>query len=308
MDEIDIWPDIVPEIFEGIGRGDMPEPRAFFGYSISGWMSWLIERLRTNAGYESVPVLSLDGAPLHLRHTGWQEKVAAMLPLAGTLPPTRMLLVHRRHRCWYEKELHFAKSWKSLGVALQEVNLRSVRHGDAVSSNALDGMRPVVSAFVAGAQNEVSAGIEVPGAGPGAAMVDMLEASEPPQASAVQALLQRLSYGPINHELRIPLLFLAVCSGDAELALFAARRLAEEDAGFQAAAYAITRVLAAQGQFEAAKAHAAAWVRDHPADHCRFLIAAMEPIRPARWDIGPENVSSPMDGIDFAVGLSAAAL
>jgi hypothetical protein len=221
-----------------------------------------------------------------------------------------MLLLHNAHRCWYGAIYHayhaIADDWKSLGVDLFPVKLRSLLHVDAISAEAISKMRRRLLEFASGERDRPTLVGDIEMSGLGGAAYELLEASAAPGATDVRAAIKRLPDSPVNHLLGVPLLFLAAASGDADLALGFARRLGDEDPRQRFPVYAEVAVLAAIGRRNAAVARAEAWIREHPTDRAMRARAEV-PFAAVSWDRGPGIVRWPFQGLDFAVGFIAQA-
>jgi hypothetical protein len=100
-------------------------------------------------------------------------------------------------------------------------------------------------------------------------------------------------------------LFLAVCSGAAEIALHTARRLSAEDPGFRPAVYAEVAILSELGRQEVAAARGAEWISLQGAD--AKMQARAEPRRVAAgsWTAGADLALSSDAAFDFAAGFFA---
>lgn len=314
MDEGDVAFEVVDSIYEAIVRGEIALPRALVGFSISGWLAWLVERRLVADGFGSIPIINFDGGPAHLHqyypspsYAAWREKAAALIGRAQNGPRTEMLLLHRPQRGWHGYfYFPIAIDWASLDVDIFEVKLRSIRHQDACSDEVLLAMRSCMSNFIKGERQHFLPS-NITGSGASGAAYDMLESMIRPSPSDVRTVIGQLPNGRVESELRAPLLFLAAASGDAELALEFARRLASEDPNLRFPVYAEVAILAAAGQRAAALERASIWMRQNPSDK-NMLARAEMPFARVSWRSGPECARYPSDGLDFAVGFIAQAV
>jgi non-ribosomal peptide synthetase component F/acyl carrier protein len=312
MDVADVALEVVDTICEAIIRGEIALPRALVGFSISAWLAWLIERQMVASGFGSIPIVNFDGGPTHLlsdykgpSHTMWREKVATVIERTRNGRRTEMLLLHRPQRGWYGSLYYPNIDWTSLDVDIFEVRLRSLRHMDACSDEVVLAMRSCMSSFIKG-EREHFLPTNIAVSGPSGAAYDMLEAAVPPRSSDVRRVIGELPNGHVEPNLRAPLLFLAAASGDADLTLAFARRLAYEDPSLRFPVYAEVATLAAIDERANALERAAAWRRQNPNDE-RMRARAEMPFAPVSWRNGPESARFPAEGLDFAVGFIAQA-
>ena len=140
LDEADLALEVVDSIYEAIVRGEIAPPRAFVGFSISGWLAWQVERQLVADGFESIPIVNFDGGATHLyypypTHIAWRERAAVLIERARNGPRAEMLLLHRPERHWHGNQYQYfpiANDWASLAVDIFEVKLGSLRHHDAM--------------------------------------------------------------------------------------------------------------------------------------------------------------------------------
>lgn len=313
MDDVDTPLEVAEAICAAIIRGEIARPAALMGFSVSGWMTWLVERQLVAHGFGSIPIVNFDGGPLHLYYeewrgkpyAAWREKVTALALRAQGGPRAEMLLLHRPHcRRVDDRDYSFADDWTTLDVDVFGARLRSLLHMEGHSSEVIHALRPWLSSFVRGPRDHSISPLDIFAPGPGGAAYEMLEAPHPPEAGEMRELIGRLPGGRVEPELQAPVLFLATASGDADLALAFARRLADDDSNLRFAVYAEVAILAATGRREAALERAAAWMRHHPNDE-QMRARAQAPFAPACWEGGPAIARFPTDSLDFAVGFIA---
>ena len=136
-------------------------------------------------------------------------------------------------------------------------------------------------------------------------MFEMLDSPEPPRGSQMSDLLSGLPAAPIESGIRLPLLFLAACTGEAEIALHTARRLSAEDPRFRHAVYAEVAILSQLKRREAAAARVAEWISLQGAD--AKMQARVEPrsLSTGSWTGGADLALNSDVSLDFAAGLCA---
>ena len=300
-----LWFETADAIAGQILSGQLPRPAVLIGFSIAGWMGWFIDRLLVAAGGDPTPVINLDGGALHLRQKGWMERIEPLLPPADTTPPARMLLVHRAKPGRFIVGPRLEADWAPTGALINSVSVRSVVHMDCGRPEAVSGCREVFAAFASDPGRACLHEPPLSVSGTGAALFEMLDSPEPPRGSEVGDQLSALPAAPIENEIRIPLLFLAMCTGDAEVALHTARRLSDEDPGFRPAVYAEVAILSALKRQEAAAARVAEWISLQGAD--AKMQARAEPRRASAgsWTAGADLVLGSEAALDFAAGFFA---
>jgi hypothetical protein len=257
------------------------------------------------AGRDPTPVINLDGGALHLSQKGWMERIEPLLPPADTAPPARMLLVHRANPGRFIVGPRLEADWAPTGTRINSVTLRSVAHMDCGRPEAISGFREVFAAFASDPGRACPHEPRLSLSGTGAALFEMLDSLEPPRGSEVRDQLSALPAAPIENEIRIPLLFLAVCTGEAEVALHTARRLSAEDPGFRPAVYAEVAILSALKRQEAAAARIAEWISLQGGDAKMQARAEPRRVSAGSWTAGADLVLGSEAALDFAAGFFA---
>ena len=253
------WLECARAIVARLLAGEGPRPCALIGFSMGGFLCWLVDRLLVAAGWEVTPVINLDGGALHTKFSGWRRMVESELPPASA-PPARMLLLQRAPFGDFSNQRRTDADWSALGAEVTVVDCLTVRHLDVLSAE--------IYATVSGA---MAAHIE-PGplaSHPGLARIDfetqggalfrMLDAGEPPAAGQLRAFLERLPPGPVDEDFRRGLLWLGAACGDRELALGLAGWLSAEAPDDHDAFFAQVLINAALGRHAEAIALTEAW-------------------------------------------------
>ena len=314
MDEIELPFAIAEALCEAILRGDIARPRVLVGFSISGWLAWLVERNLVARGAAPIPIVNFDGGPLHLFYEHWRgeayrlwkEKAAALMAQASGGPRAEMLFLNVARWRWCSKiDFHLATEWQQLGVDLYSVRLRSLVHMDAHSLEAVRAMRGRMNAFALGLRDRAALGQDITLDGPRPTALDLAETPSNADAAAVRALVAALPATPVDEEMRQPLLFLAMVSGDGDLALSVARRLIEESAVRWYAPYAEVAILAAMGQREKALDRAEYW-NSHFGESV-FTQRLQNPVAPAPAEQDPPDTPWAFECLDYAAGFIARA-
>jgi hypothetical protein len=176
---------------------------------------------------------------------------------------------------------------------------------DCSRPEAIRGFREVFAGFASDPGRDCLLEPPLSVSGTGAALFEMLDSPEPPRGSEVRDLLGALPATPIEHAIRIPLLFLAVCTGEAELALDTARRLSAEDSGFRHAVYAEVAILSELKRREAAAARVAEWISLQGADAKMQARAEPRSASAGSWTGGADLALGSEAALDFAAGFCA---
>jgi acyl carrier protein len=90
--------------------------RALFGYSLGGFLAWLVDRLLVAAGREATPIVNLDGGAEHLRNSGWRASIDRLLPAGVQRAPAKMLLLCRAAPGQFVLPADAPAEWANAGV------------------------------------------------------------------------------------------------------------------------------------------------------------------------------------------------
>ena len=183
--------------------------------------------------------------------------------------------------------------------------MRSVVHTDCCRPEAIRAFSESFAAFASDPGRPCPLEPHASLSGTGAALFEMLDSPEPPRGSEMRDLLGALPAARIENGIRIPLLFLAVCTGAAEIALHTARRLSAEDPGFRPAVYAEVAILSELGRQEVAAARVAEWISLQGADAKMQARAEPRRVGADSWTAGADLALSSDAALDFAAGFFA---
>jgi hypothetical protein len=239
--------------------------------------------------------VNVDGGAFHLGRADWVERFAHLLPPDGA-PPFRMLLVHRGQPGRFQCSPRLDADWIIPGGLVHCLPLRTVDHDDPARLEAIVGYRSALERFMENPDRGCGEGRTVVLSSRGGTLFEMLDAPTRPSPAQVGELLAGSPSGVTDPETRTPLLFLALCTGEAEFALDTARRLAAADTTFRQAAYAEVAVLAEMGR----NAEAAARARSLPLDQRLQARAARRASGPESWAVGPPLNLHGDSAMDFA--------
>lgn len=278
LTEDGLWLEVARDIANRVLAGEIKQPRALIGFSLGGYLTWLVDRLLVIAGQNPTPVLNFDGDVLHLHYTGWQPRVQALAWQGDAHKAPRMLLLRRAWPTRFAMIEHMETEWAAAGVSPEILRYRTLDHLDIVKPAAIEASREAVAAFIEGGspgqglQPEALAFETV-----GGLVFRLLDDAGPLKRIPVKALVESPKL-PQDSTVRLALLVLAVKLGDPRLALGLARRISEVEPS-KAATYAKVRFLSELGLDDEASAEADAWCESHPADRDILLRARQEPQR-----------------------------
>jgi hypothetical protein len=308
LDE-EMWLPVAQEI-AGRLLGDVGlAPKGLIGFSIGGFMSWLVNRIMVAAGRAPARLINLDGSIPVNECPAWRLLIADALPSPHELQAAEMLLLHRGHVGRFPIPQNAAAGWADLNVGLTLVPCRTVSHLDFFRPPAMRAYRDTVETYLAKGktQPDVSAsGIAIPM--PGGTLYSLLAREERPRSDGIDALVRELPPGHVDVELRLGLLFLALGCGNTRCAMSVVQRLAEEEPDQRDAHYAKVALLAELGSHDAARAEVAAWESRRPQDPVMRKRATFATAVPPSWTSVTSLFSGNSDlALDAAAALGVAA-
>jgi amino acid adenylation domain-containing protein len=264
LTEDEAWLACAREIADRLMAEDGLSPRAIIGVSFGGFMGWLVERFVVAAGGKATPIINFDGGAQHVRNKDWQERIGRALPAIVPLEATRMLLLHGRLPGKFTLAERPKAEWTQAGVTLERLSYRTIAHHDVILPAAIAAGRDALAAYIETGRvgpARRSDGLDFDTMG--GALFRMLDDASPPTAAAVSACVDGKPL-PDDGTVYGALLFLAVASGDAEMALELARRIKADAPLFRGATYAEVALLSELGRQNEASAVAEAWCFVHP--------------------------------------------
>jgi GT2 family glycosyltransferase len=285
-------------------------PRAIIGFSIGGFLAWLVDRLLVAAGRKPTPVVSLDGGVPDHQVEGWRQQIASLLPRAGEISASRMLLLYRVAPGRFTIPTCCDLDWAKEAVVLEALPCGTVCHSDFLHSSLSASHGGMIASYMDGGGIGVEVGAlraEIDTAG--GAMFRLLENEVPPTADDVRAFFAVLPEEPVDYDIRLSLLYLALTCGDKELALEIAQRLAVEEPDLRDAFYAQVAWLAELGLSDEAVLVAETWCHNRPADPVMQWRATHRAEPPAAWNAGERLfIGNPDAALDLAAAFGVARL
>ena len=295
------WLACAQEIAGRLAAKDGLRPRAIIGFSLGGFMAWLVERLLVAAGGEATPIINFDGAAMHVDNESWQERIRHLLPTVRFLERPKMLLLYRAPPDKFDLFGRADIQWIRARADLKTLSCGTLDHIDVVSPPAVAACRGALTAFietgsVAAAPRLDQLHFETIGG----RLFRMLDGGERPEVESVRILAEGPTL-PRDGTARLALLFLAAATGDAEMALTFARRVAIEEPGHRAATYLQVALLSQLERTQEASALAERWCHIHPWDHEMLARAEVPRRRPLPWGSVEGLVIGSSASMDFAV-------
>jgi amino acid adenylation domain-containing protein len=261
------WIECAQSLVDWLKAPGAMRPSAFLGFSIGGYLSWLVDRLLVASGRPATPIISLEGGALPTYYTHIRSRMAQLLPKEGASPRPRTLLLHRETLGGLINPDRADEGWQQLGVEIDIVACRTIRHMDFLDHRLLSVYGTVLTQFLDTGTLANSARRRRPAIPTiGGKLFDLLECASAPAPDDVRAVLQALPEGPVDTELRLAIMFVAMASGNAALAIEAARRIVADDPDDRNAHYAQVAVLAEMGRTDEALAVAESWCEGHKLD------------------------------------------
>jgi hypothetical protein len=309
LDEDGRWEETAASLVAAHALGAVPVPRAMIGFSMGGWLAWLVDRMRVAAGHAPIPIVNLDAGPLHQRHPRIAERLAELLP-EGAGPPPRMLLVQRAQAGRFLLGHDRASEWRAAGVVPTRLDVGGIRHADVLTKGAVLAVDGAFQAFLDDPEGYRPDPAPVPLPGPSGALFRLLQDEARPGPGRVRRLLEALGPAAVDAQAAPALLFLAMASGDVGLARDVVRQVLESFPGMRQAAFAEVALLAETGEADAALQRAEAWSGRIRAGDPAMLARAAQRLGPfrdpaKRWATAPTMSLDRPQALGFAARFCA---
>ena len=295
------WLACAQEIAGRLAAKDGLRPRAFIGFSLGGFMAWLVERLLVAAGGEATPIINFDGSAWHVDNEEFEDPLKYLLPPIHSPKRPTMLLLHRQSPGKFELDGRSDSQWARAGVNIKKLSYRTVNHLDVVSPAAIAASRGALAAFIeTGSIDLAPEPIELSFDTVGGSLFRVLNSSACPDTDSIRTIAEGTTL-PKEGNVRIALLLLAAATGDAEMAFALARRMTTEEPGHRAATYLQVALLSQSGRTEEALVLAENWCHINPWDRSMLARAKRAQRRPAAWGLIEGLVIGSDESLDFAV-------
>ena len=283
MHQDDAWVDWAQQITVRLLATAGLSLRAMIGFSIGGRLGWLIDRLLVAADHASVPVINLDGGSEIGEVTKWRERVAPLLPPTDRTV-ARMLLLHRASPGRFDSEYRLDVDWGGNDIQVLSRACNTVAHLDFIRPALFEAHGAAIAEFIETGDIAEADGHHPAIDTPGGALFRLLADTTPPTPSRVLAFLAALGAEPVDHEVRLGLLYIALACGDPAVGHTVTRRLIAEEPTLRDAFYAEVALLAEHGHMDRAAPLAAAWCAGQEADFAMIKRASRRDDPPTTWD------------------------
>lgn len=275
------WLGCAQEIARQVAAMNWLRPDILVGYSVAGYLAWLVDRILADGPWRPGRVIALDAYPVHPGQGAAEAEMQALI--AGSAGrPGRMLLVCRRPPLPFAVLNDSAERWQALGVPFEALGLPTLDHADLNRAEAIRMAAPALAAFAeTGAAPVMTLAGAQDFATPGGRLYRLLAAGAPPTAAELRQVMADFglppdsptdspanppSDPPTDPHCQLALLFLAIAVGEYQPALDLARRLAGGRSYRRGTTYALVGLLGLKGRAAEAAAVAEAWCRERGED------------------------------------------
>jgi len=296
-----VWFEAAREIADRILADNELRPRAILGYSLGGFIAWLVARFLLAASADPPPIINLDGGARQIENKAWQARIDRDLPPIGSDEAIKMLVLHRDTPGGFSLAKRADMHWEVAGTTLERLAYRTLDHADIVRPSVIASSSRAIASFIE--TGHVDPALRASGLridSDGGALFQMLHDRAPPTATRVRPLLKH-SVAPEDRTTANALLFLAVATGDARLALEAMQQMSSEGGVRRSVTYAKVAILSQLGRRGKAQAVANAWCDLHPTDDNMQFRAERTPTPPQAWG----SVKGLLIGSDAAMDFAA---
>gem|GEM_PF-343006 len=245
---------------------DAPTPTVLFGFSLGGYLAWMLERSLRAHGRPVTPVLNLDGQVLDRVATAHAAEWAELGTRLRTLPqdpPTPMVLVERAEVHRRRVSLHRpSDQWQAETVRLCTLEAPTLDHLEVATSATLAQRNELIEAFFEGRTLPESAPWQplLTPQTPGGQVYALLAGHQDP------ALLNALLEGELLPDgmVRLGLLEAALRHGNVDGALRYAQRCRGVEPHERATTNVVIGLSEALGDFDTARALKSGWTYGDP--------------------------------------------
>lgn len=209
------WPGVAQVIAAQIEHGRAPRPTVLIGFSVGGYVAWLVARMLANLPDRPRSLIALDTFPLHYSARG---RVPGLVELLQSLPPLPMPLldVRRARPGPFSSAAMMARGWDKADGEVLTVPVATLEHGDVVQYPVLTRLAPYIEDYV------TTGAIDLPCDTPldaresvGGKVWALLHSVQEPDLETLRELLA--DDGNLDHyEVSFSLLFLVFAQGSIE--------------------------------------------------------------------------------------------
>ncbi len=142
------WLQVAEEIAAAVARGACPAPKLVFGYSIAGYIGWLVDRLLSDSPLRPQAVICLDTLTMHRIKRFQSLRLRRLLTATAQSVPGRMLLIRRAPLSGLTSPSLEQICWAPADADLQTVLVRTLEHCDMESPAVLTAVNPAIRRFL----------------------------------------------------------------------------------------------------------------------------------------------------------------
>ncbi len=252
----DAWLDAARLLAERLLMPETTHPKALIGFSIGAFVAWLANRMLLAAGAPSIPVINFDGGLLWSDVPDWERRVADLPRCDDAIA---MMLLRRAPLPRFAIPEEDDLDWVRVGVKPRTYCCNTLSHLDFHRPTLLLAYAATLESFVDGHDAPAEGPAPPCLATPGGRLHTLLSRADTVVAPDVLNFVTGLPDGPVDPELRVGLLFLALVAGDAMLTQWIVNRLQAEEPTARDAVYAHVAMLSQAGRHQDARERAERW-------------------------------------------------
>lgn len=144
-----VWPALAQQIADHIQRGKSPQPNVLVGYSMGGYIAWLVGRLLAQSPCQVDHVIALDTPPMHVRKRDRSPELAAFLEMLPSLPLPMLDIRRAAPLPLMPAEPNFC-AWQEQDGPMVTVTVATLDHDDMIKPHLLHQIAPAVQSYIAG--------------------------------------------------------------------------------------------------------------------------------------------------------------
>ena len=282
------------------------KPNAILGFSLGGYIGWLVDRVVVAAGGGTTPLINFDGGVLHIHAKEHQKRIASLLPGLEALTGARMLLLHRRRPGKFLIAESSMAEWAKIDIHPETLTYSTLDHLDVILPQAIHASGDALAAFVEGGHFVGAPADAVNFETIGGVLFRLLVDSDPPSIAKIRCYVEGMPL-PTDGTVRVVLLFLLIASGEFEIARDYAGRMVADQPDHRAAIYAQVALLSEAGRHGQASALADAWCSNNVSDLAMRQPLYRARLQPMRWNAIEAMMVGSDASLDAALRLGHAA-
>ncbi len=142
------WIDAAQAIAAALAAGRAPRATLLLGFSIAGYIAWLVDRSLARTPVQPDRLILLDPAPMHRRIGPHRLRLAALLARTGRADPPAVLLI-RRCKAGTALMSDVARAgWTATDSTISEIVVSTVDHADMNTRVVLQACAPAMAGYL----------------------------------------------------------------------------------------------------------------------------------------------------------------